>query len=99
MANSRYFFFDTVWNDDLNHSQKGFPSVKIGETFTGEGDILYTIPIEQQYRPDLIASKFYGNSKLYWILVYANNFANCPEDFETGVIIRVPKYERVIGLI
>lgn len=99
MGITRYKFYDNVWNDDLNHNQKGFASVNLEELFTGDGDILYTIPVEHQYRPDLIAKKFLGNPKLFWVLVFANNFSNCPEDFETNIIIRIPRYERVLELI
>lgn len=99
MAVSRYKFYDDVWNDEINHIQKGFQSKNLTDFFTGEGDILYTIPVEHVYRPDLISKKFFGDPKLYWILVFANNFSNCPEDFEQGIIIRVPRYERVLELL
>ena len=66
------------------------------EVFKSDKDILYTIPIEHNYRPDLIANKFFGNSKLFWILVYINEINNSPEGFYTGRIIRVPRNERIM---
>jgi len=99
MGKTRYNFFDTVWNDSLNHTQKGMPSVDLQTTFSFSDDILYTIPLEQQYRPDLVASQFYGDPTLYWILVYVNNFANSPEDFTTGTIIRVPQFARILEIV
>ena len=99
MGTSRYKFYDDVWNDDINHYQKGIQSQNMTDLLIGEGDILYTIPIEHVYRPDLIAKKFFGNPKLYWVLVFANNFANSPEDFEQGITIRIPRYERVLELL
>jgi len=99
MANSRYRYYDTIWSDEINHKQKGMVTTNIGELFKTDSDILYSIPLKYQYRPDLIANKFFGNPKLFWILVFVNNFANCPEDFETDTVIRIPKYERVLELI
>jgi hypothetical protein len=98
MARSRFEFYDNVWNDDLNHMQKGFQTNNLTNIFTGDGDILYTIPMKYEYRPDLIAKYFYGEAKLYWVIVFANNFQNCPEDFTVNRIIRIPKYERVLDL-
>ena len=99
MAQSRYKFYDTVFNVDYQHEAKGFPSENIGDLFKSSNDILYTIPIEEQYRPDLIAKRFFGDPTLSWILIFINNFANSPEDFISQIIIRVPRFETVIGLV
>ena len=99
MGRSRYKFFDNAWNDDLNHYQKGMPTTNIGELFQTQKDIIYTIPLEYQYRPDLIAKKFFGNAKLYWVLAYVNEMSDCPEGFYTGRIIRIPTYERILELV
>lgn len=61
-------------------------------------DIWYKIPKGEEYRPDLIAQRFYGNPKLSWILVYANKFGNSPEDFTTDRMIRVTNYNRVMEI-
>lgn len=98
MAKTRYRYFDTIWNSDLNHSQKGMPSVNLKNTFSGSDDIIFEIPLEFQYRPDLIANKFYGDPTLYWVLVYVNNISNSPEYFSQGVTIRVPQFARIIEL-
>lgn len=99
MSESRYKFFDTIFNEDINHNQKGLMTTPIGDLFKTENDTYYKIPIEYQYRPDLIAYKFYGNSKLSWILTYVNEFSNSPEDYDTDVVIRIPYIERVNDLI
>jgi len=62
-------------------------------------DIWYKIPKEEEYRPDLIAQRFYGDPKLFWILVYANKFGNSPEDFYVDRTIRVTNYNRVMEII
>lgn len=99
MAESRYKFFEEVWNSDIVHLQKGFPVSNLTDLFSGTDDISYSIPLEHQYRPDLIAQKFYGDPKLYWVLVYANNVRYCPDYFDTGTIMKIPKYERIRALV
>jgi hypothetical protein len=96
---SRYKFFREIWNDDTKHIQKEFPENSLVETFQFDDDKQYKIPLKYRYRPDLIAMHFYGDPKLFWVLVYANNFNNTPEDFDVEVAIRVPRAERIIDLI
>jgi len=100
MIQSRYKFFDEIWNEERTSKFKGLP---IDDFFTlfnsSTDDITYTIPKQFEYRPDLIANVFYGSPKLYWILIYANGFNNSPEDFEEGISIRVPSYKKVIDLL
>ncbi len=101
MGYSRYKQFETVWNSSLVHNQKGFPKSNLTELFAdpNNNDISYKIPLRWQYRPDLIANHFYKNPTLFFVLVYANNFRYCPEDFTTDTIIKVPRYERMISLL
>jgi len=99
MGYSRYKWFNTAWNSALVHNQKGFPSTNLTDLFADDSDISYKIPLVHQYRPDLIAHKFYQNPKLFFVLVYANNFRYCPEDFTMGTVIKVPRNDRVISLL
>jgi len=96
---SRYRFFRTAWNDLYKHTHKTFPEKDMETLFSSEDDIIYKIPLKYRYRPDLIAIEFYNDPKLFWVLVYANGFYNSPEDFEPTTVIRVPRYERIIGLV
>lgn len=98
MAKSRYKFFDTVYNEDMGNTQKGFMTQNLGELLRTDRDILYTIPIDQAYRPDLIANQFYGNPKLFWVIVYANDINNSPEGFYQARVIRVPSFDRVLEI-
>lgn len=93
--NSRYKFFETIYNDDIKHTQKGFLREDIKEILSGEDDIVFFIENEYKYRPDKIALKFYDDPKLYWILVYVNDINNSPQGFESGIYIRVPRPERI----
>lgn len=99
MGTSRYKFFDKIWNDQTKTNAIGMPNVDLYSIFLTDDDVYYTIPKQYQYRPDLISFNFYGNSKLYWVLIYANKFGNSPEDFKEGVTIRVPSYKRVRELL
>jgi hypothetical protein len=60
---------------------------------------IFEIPLIYQYRPDKIASRFYGNPKLYWVLVYVNDIHNSPEGFYLGRRIRIPRVERVTEVV
>lgn len=96
---SRYKFFYDVYNEDIKHNQKGMMEDNIKELFTSSRDIMYKIPKNEEYRPDLISNRFYGNPKLNWILIYVNEFGNSPADFEEGKVIRIPHYNRVVELL
>lgn len=98
MSTSRYTFFDDVWNDDIQHTQKGFLSLNLINQLKDENSILYEIPLSEQYRPDLIANKFYGSGKYYWVLVYANDINNSPQGFEVNRRIKVPN-PNIIGTL
>lgn len=56
-------------------------------------DIIYTVTNDTQYRPDLISSKFYGTSLLWWAICQVNDIA-FPLDRESGLyvgkVIRIP---------
>lgn len=93
---SRYKYYDTVWNKALNTKYKGFSNVDFVELFSSTDDIVYTIPLEFNYRPDLIANYFYGNPKLYWVLIFVNSISDSPEGFEAGKEIKIPSYTKVV---
>lgn len=96
---SRYKFFRETWNEEYKHNQKTLPDKELRKTFQNNDDLIYEIPLRFRYRPDLISLMFYKDPKLFWILVYANEFYNTPEDFEVGVKLRIPRYERILTII
>lgn len=100
MAKSRYEFFETAWNDDIQHTQKGLlKNDSVKEALKTYDYILYTIPLAEQYRPDIIAGKFYGDGKLYWVLVYVNDINDSPAGFETNRVIKIPSPSILGGLV
>ena len=96
MASRYEKFFDKTWNSEENRYQIGMMKENTKERITFNDDILYEIPLKYQYRPDKIASNFYGNPKLFWVLVYANEISDSPEGFYTGRRIRIPRVERIL---
>lgn len=98
MGQSRYQFFETVWNDDIQHNQKGLPTQDVKELLLTADYILYSIPLGERYRPDIIAQKFYGNSRYYWVLVYVNDINDSPQGFEVNKQIKIPN-PSIIGTI
>ena len=95
MASRYEKFFDNVYNYDINHLQKGFMKEETKERLSFPDDMIYEIPLVYNFRPDKIAQKFYGNPKLYWVLVYVNEISDSPEGFYHGRKIRVPRTERI----
>ncbi len=98
MGTSRYKFFETVWNNDLQHNQKGQMTQSIKNLLLTADYVLYSIPLSEKYRPDITAQKFYGNAKYFWILVYINDIKDSPQGFEVNRKIKVPD-PAVIGTL
>jgi hypothetical protein len=96
---NRYKFFENVYNEETHHWQKGLMERKIKDLFSTDEDIIYEVPKKEEYRPDLIAYKFYGDPKLSWVLIYVNECSNSPEEFFEGAVIRIPHYNRVLELV
>ena len=99
MAYSRWKYFDTVWNSSLVHTQKGFAITNLTDLFSLGDNISYKISLNHQYRPDLIAAHFYQNPKLFFVLIYANNFRYGIQDFTVNTVIKVPRYERIVSIL
>jgi hypothetical protein len=56
-------------------------------------DILTTIPLTYQYRPDLMSYDLYGTASLWWVFYQRNpnTLTAPPLDFKAGVQIYLPK--------
>lgn len=92
-------FFE-IAEDQYLGKHLGFISIKdIKVLVSGVDDTFYKIPLEYQYRPDLIARYFYGTTQLAWVLTLVNDIENSPEGFTSGRILRVPTRERVLQAV
>ena len=67
-----------------------------------ESDIEYEILAQHEYRPDLLAFDFYGNSRLWWVFAVRNKdkIKDPIYDLFAGQKIRIPQIEtlRALGL-
>ena len=67
-------------------------------------DILYTIPLVYQHRPDLLAFDLYTDSRLWWVFAARNPNRLGPDpyfDFNAGIEIYIPKLDtlkQVLGI-
>tara|TARA_B100000902_G_C27164184_1_gene840328 strand:- start:73 stop:375 length:303 start_codon:yes stop_codon:yes gene_type:complete len=62
------------------------------------GDEVYTIEEDYNERPDLLASKLYDSSELWWVFATRNPdlIIDPIRDFKTGVTIVLPSAESVM---
>lgn len=70
-----------------------FLDVMVPRTITKTAnDVLYRIDKVYEYRPDLLASELYGDSKLWWVFAARNpNVLKDPLfDFVSGTLIYLP---------
>ena len=61
-----------------------------------ENDIMHRVTLEEDSRADLIALKFYGDARLYWIILAANGLRD-PGEVKREMLIRIPSKNSVYG--
>lgn len=59
-------------------------------------DIVHTVTPIEQYRPEYIALNYYGDARLYWIILAANNLRDRSE-LKDGMLISIPSKRAVYG--
>ena len=57
---------------------------------------MHTVQPFEENRPDLVALKYYGDARLYWVVLAANDLKSA-KDFIDGLVIRVPSIYSVYG--
>ena len=67
-----------------------FPPVRIYNIPESSSDIWRLVKSDEQFNPDLIAYREYGDEKLYWIILMANNIFDPFTDLPAGKTIRIP---------
>ena len=62
-----------------------------------KGDVLHTLTLVHEYRPDLLAFDLYKNSNLWWVFQARNPnaFEDPIWDFRAGVKFYIPKKDRI----
>ena len=64
-------------------------------------DLLFTINITFQYRPDLLAFDLYSDAGLWWVFYQRNpnTLTAPPMDFEAGTVIYLPKIDTLKSVL
>lgn len=58
-------------------------------------DALHRVTDADRKRIDLIAYKYYGDVRLWWVIAEANGIGN-PLELQPGAMLRIPPYEAVM---
>jgi nucleoid-associated protein YgaU len=95
MAVSRYgntrLLQDPFTNEPTHYATYDFPLALKGfadiDWFSGQPVVEHTWALGD--RMDKLASKFYGDDELWWVIALANNIAN-PLAVAAGMVIRIP---------
>lgn len=64
-----------------------------------DGDVFVEVTEDILRRPDLIASKAYGNVNLWWAIYEFNEIRDPLFDLQLGQTLRIPELERVLTAI
>lgn len=89
--NTYITFTSGFGNDPLTDKLIGYiPKLTSVET--------YRIPSYNEFRPDKIAAKFFGDSNLYWVVLEYNKLASAYELF-AGRTIKIPSPQGLSQLL
>jgi hypothetical protein len=64
-----------------------------------DDDILFTVPLELQGRPDRISYQFYGSTRYMWVILMRNQIDNPFVELLAGTRIRIPSVNRLFSEI
>ena len=60
-------------------------------------DLIHRVTLDEDKRPDLIALNFYGDARLYWIILGANDLRE-KEELRKDMLVRIPAKDSVYGV-
>lgn len=58
-------------------------------------DVFYVLDRTYEGRPDKLASVFYNDSSVWWLILQYNNILDINEEFVAGVELRMPTKDRL----
>ena len=61
---------------------------------TADDDVLHTV--SDADRIDNLAYSYYGDSNMQWVIKWANDIRLYPNDFVTGMELRIPSFDRLV---
>jgi hypothetical protein len=59
-------------------------------------DIIHTVTLDEDERPDLIAQRFYNDPRMYWVILAANDMRERSQ-LKKGSIVRIPAMATIYG--
>lgn len=59
-------------------------------------DIVHMVTPAEAHRPENISLKYYGDARLYWVILAANNMRDRSE-LKNGIIITIPALKSLYG--
>lgn len=59
-------------------------------------DLMHRVTLDEDKRPDLIALNFYGDARLYWVILGANDLRE-KEEVRKDMLIRIPSKDALYG--
>jgi nucleoid-associated protein YgaU len=59
-------------------------------------DLSHRVTVDEDMRPDLVALRFYGDARLYWVILAANDLRD-PGDLKRNMLIRIPSKNSLYG--
>lgn len=80
---------DSIYNRILGGYTKGFVNNKNIDSL--KSTKIVTVPIGMEYRPDLLAEYYLGDSNYGWAILLANRLENGIQDLYAGKKIMIPK--------
>lgn len=69
------------------------PDLKANQS---ERDIIHTVTLDERERPDLVALNFYGDARLYWVILGANGLRERSQ-LKEGLVVRIPSMNALYG--
>lgn len=83
--------FDAVLYDNRNTF---LPSFRRKTIEANIADIYHTVTSSEQGRLDLVSYKYYGTTRLWWVIAMVNGIPN-PSELEPGIVLRIPPIDIV----
>lgn len=85
---SRYNLAEEFYiKEDKKYNVSPLPMFEIPETSNDKWRIVKS---DEQFNPDVISYREYGDERLYWIILMANNIFDPFTELSAGRLIRIP---------
>lgn len=92
-SNSRLKFANLLIVDDVEF----WDTVVLPDFTPSRNDIVHVV--SQSDRIDLIASRYYQDAALWWVVAWANNLEILPSDMKEGTALVIPPKDYVTNLL